>query len=178
LGQNLVLDARFSEGKNDRFPKLAADLIALKPDVIVANSTPAAVAAMRATATIPIVIVNVSDPVGSGLVASLAHPRGNITGSVDYANELPTKWLEFLRALAPQATRVAVLMSDNPVHPVQLKAVEKAAEQIRLTVLPTMVKSPEELEAVFASVVHQNAKALVVLGGEPFSTAGARDKMI
>ena len=123
-------------------------------------------------------MVNVSDPVGSGLVASLARPGGNVTGSVDFANELPTKWLEFLRALVPQATRVAVLMSDNPVHPAQLRAVEKAAERIRLTVLPTMVRSPEELETTFASMVQQNAKALVVLGGEPFTTAWARDKMI
>ena len=90
-GQNLVLEFRWAEGQNERFPSLAADLVALKPDVIVADSTPAAIALKRTTATIPIVMLNVSDPVGTGIVASLAHPGGNITGGTDFGVELAVR---------------------------------------------------------------------------------------
>src|SRR6266446_4324940 len=104
-GQNLVFDVRWAEGKNYLFPRLAVELVALKPDAIVADSTPAAIAAVRATKTVPIVMVNVSDPVGSGLVASLAHPGGNVTGAIDISNEVTTKQLELLHTAVPRATR-------------------------------------------------------------------------
>src|SRR5262249_33463472 len=127
-GQNLIVDFRWGEGRNDFFPRLAAELVALKPDAIFADSTPAALAAKRATATIPIVIHNVSDPVGSGLVVSLAHPGGNVTGVTDFGSELAVKGLELLHTIVPKAARIAVLMSDNPVHPSQLRLIQDAAQ--------------------------------------------------
>ncbi len=177
-GRNLRVDRRWADGKNERFPGLAEELVALKPDVIVADSTPAAIAAKRATATIPIVIVNVSDPVGSGLAASLARPGGNVTGGTDYGTDLAMKGVELLHALVPRAARIAVLMSDNPVHPSQLKAVQDAAKTVSLTVLPTMVTSAEELDAAFASMAKGDAQALIWLGGAPFSTERHRGKLV
>src|SRR5882724_7642988 len=120
-GQNLILEFRYAEGRNERFPSMAADVVGLKPDVIVADSTPAAIAAKRATTVIPVVFVNVSDPVGTGIVASLARPGGNVTGGTDYGADLAEKDLDLLHELVPKARRIAVLMSDNPVHPLQLK---------------------------------------------------------
>ena len=168
-GQNLVLEARGADGRNERLPALAVELVALKPDVILADSTPAALAAKRATATIPIVMVNVSDPVGVGLVASLARPGGNITGVTDFGIEMAVKQVDLLRALVPGATRVAVLMSDNPVHLLQLREIEEAAKRVGLTTLPTNVRSSEGLEEAFASMARQKAGALVWLGGAPIS---------
>src|SRR5262245_33071895 len=177
-GQNLIVDFRWGEGRNDLFPRLAAELVALKPDAIFADSTPAALAAKRATATIPIVIHNVSDPVGSGLVVSLAHPGGNVTGVTDFGSELAVKGLELLHTLVPKAARIAVLMSDNPVHPSQLRLIQDAAQGLGLTVLPTILKSSEEFETAFSSMARQNAGALILLGGAPFSTVGQRDKLV
>ena len=167
-GQNLIVEERFAEGRNERFPSLAAELVALKPDVILADSTPGAIAAMHATATIPIVIVNVSDPVGSGLVASLARPGGNITGVTGFPFEMAEKFVELVHVIVPKATRIAVLMSDHPVHPSHLKVIQAAAKTIGLTVLPTMARSPENFEEAFASMAKQDAQALLVLAGAPF----------
>ena len=177
-GQNFVFVTRGAEGKNERFPGLAVELVALKPDVIIADSTPAALAAMRATATIPIVMVNVSDPVGSGLVTSLARPGGNVTGVTDFGTELAVKEVDLLHTAFPAIIRVAVLMSDNPVHPSQLKAVQEAAKRIGLTILPTMSKSIEGADEAFASMAKDKAGALIWLGGAPFSTEAQRDKLI
>ena len=125
-GQNVVLDRRWAGGQSERFPALAGELVAVKPDVIVADSTPAAIAVARATSTIPIVMVNVSDPVGSGLVESLARPGRNVTGSTDFGTELAVKAVDLLHTAVPRATRFAVLMSDNPVHPTQLREIQDA----------------------------------------------------
>ena len=176
-GRNLVIDRRWAEGKNDRFPNLAVELVALKPDAIVADSTPAAIAAAHATTTIPIVMVNVSDPVGSGLVASLARPSSNVTGTTDFGTELAAKGVDLMHATVPKATRIAVLMSDNPAHPVQLKEIQDAAKSIGLTVLPTMTRSSEEFEKAFASMAKQGAGTLILLGGAPFSTQRQRHKL-
>jgi putative ABC transport system substrate-binding protein len=177
-GRKLVLDRRWAQGQNERFPDLAAELVALKPDVIVADSTPAAIAAKRATATIPIVMVNVSDPVGSGLVASLARPGSNVTGGTDFGTEVVEKGVEFLHAVLPKATRLAALMSDNPVHPYQLRTIQDAAKKIGLTVLPTTVKTSEDFEKAFSSMAKESAGAFIVLGGAPFSTEWQRDKIV
>ena len=113
-GQSLMLEFRYAEGRNERFPGLAADLVALKPDVIVAVSTPAALAAKRATTTIPIVFVSVSDPVGTGIVQSHARPGGNITGGTDFGEALAVKQLDLLQELLPKKPfRIAVLMSAD-----------------------------------------------------------------
>src|SRR5262245_56387152 len=163
-GRNIVIDRRWVEGKNERYSSLAIELVALKPDVIVADTTPAVIAAKRATATIPIVMVFPSDPVGSGLVTSLARPGGNVTGVTSIETERQAKGVELLHAVVPTATRMAVLMSDNPVHSSQLKAIQGAAKSFGLTVLPTMVRSSEDFEEAFRSMVKQRAGALNVLG--------------
>ena len=177
-GRNLVIDSRWAEGRNDRFPSLAVELLALTPNVIVADSTPAAIAAARSTTTVPIVMVNVSDPVGSGLVASLAHPGGNVTGAIDFSNDVTTKQLELLHTAVPRATRIAVLMSDNPVHPSQLREVENAAKKLSLVIMPTLVRSSEEFAEAFASMTKKRAQALILFGGAPFSTQQQVDQIV
>jgi putative ABC transport system substrate-binding protein len=148
-GQNLVLDPRWADGSAERIPGLAAELVALKPDVIVATTTPGVTAVKTATSTIPIVMMIVSDPVGAGFVTSLARPGGNITGVTDFGVDLAAKSVELVHALVPSGTRIAVLMSDNPVHPLQLKLIQDAATNLRLTVLPIMGRSLGELEKAF-----------------------------
>jgi putative tryptophan/tyrosine transport system substrate-binding protein len=178
-GQNLILEYRYAEGRNERFPGLAVDLVALKPEVIVADSTPAAIAAKRATTVIPIVFVNVSDPVGTGIAASLARPGGNVTGGTDFGTALAVKQVDLVKDLLPgKAFPIAVLMSDNPVHALQLKLIQDAAKSIPLTILPTMVKTEADFEEAFASMLKQGAKALIWLGGAPVSTPAQRDKLI
>ena len=177
-GRNLVLEFRWAEGQNARFPGLAAELVALKPEVIVADSTPGAIAAQHATTVIPIVMVNVSDPVGTGIVASLAKPGGNVTGATDFGMAMAVKNVELMHELVPKATRIAVLLSDNPVHPLQLKLVQDAAKSIGLTALPTMVKTEADLDTAFASMVREKAGAAMWLGGAPFSTPSQTDQLV
>jgi ABC-type uncharacterized transport system substrate-binding protein len=164
-GQNLVVDLRWAEGNAERLPSLAAELVAQKPDVIVTFTTDGALAAKRATTTIPIVIMFVSDPVSSGLVESLSHPGGNITGVTDYGLDLTAKYVELIHAVAPNAARIGILMSDSPIHPPEVKAIEAAAKSIGLAVVPTMDRSTDELEQAFASLAKNDAGALIALGG-------------
>jgi putative ABC transport system substrate-binding protein len=177
-GRNLIVERRWAGGRNELFPSLAAELVALKPDVIVADSTPAALAAKRATTSIPIVMVNVSDPVGNGIVASLARPGGNVTGFTDFGMDLAVKDVDLMHNLVPKASRIAVLMSENPVHPLQLKLIQDAARRVPLTVLPTMVKTEADLEEAFASMVRQGSGAIIWLGGAPISTPSQVSKCI
>jgi len=177
-GRNIVIDRRWADSKMERFPILAAELVALKPDVLVATSTPGGLAAQRATATIPVVLAEVSDPVGTGLVASLARPGGNITGVTDFGIELAAKELDVLHVLFPKATRFAVLMSDNPVHPFQLRAVEDAARAIGLSITSERVTSLEELDGAFASMAKSNVGAFILFGGPPFTSDASVAKII
>jgi putative ABC transport system substrate-binding protein len=169
-GQNLVLDLRYADGKIARLPVLAAELVALKPNVIVANTTNAALAAKQATETIPIVFTFVSDPVGAGIVSSLARPGGNITGVTDFGVELAAKTVEMIRTVTPQVNRAAVLISENPSHPAQLKVMQDAAKSAGLTLVPTMASKPDDLEQAFASLPQKNVGALIVLGGAPHAS--------
>jgi putative ABC transport system substrate-binding protein len=166
-GQNLVLDIRYAEGEIARLPALAAELVALKPDVIVASTTNAALAAKQATKTIPIVFTFVSDPVGAGIVSSLARPGGKVTGVTDFGVELAAKTVEMIRAVAPQVSRAAVLTSENPSHPAQLKVMQDAAKSAGFTLVPTVASTPDDLERAFASLPQKNVGALIVLGGAP-----------
>jgi putative ABC transport system substrate-binding protein len=177
-GRNLVVDRRWAEGSNERFPTLADELVALKPDVIVADSTPATIAAKRATTTIPIVMVSVSDPVGTGIVVSLAQPGGNVTGITDFGLDVAKKYVGVLHELVPNASRIAVLMSNNPVHPLQLKVIQEAAQSIGLTLLPTMITTDADLEEAYASMARQKAGALIWLGGAPVSVPAQFKKLI
>jgi len=177
-GRNIVIDRRWAEGINERYSSLATELVALKPDVIVADTTPAILAAKRATATIPIVMVTPADPVGSGLVDSLARPGGNVTGVTSLEADLIVKGVEFLHAVVPKAKLMAVLMSDNPTHPSQVKAIQDAVRGFGVTVLPTMVRSADDFNEAFRSMAKQKAEALIVLGGPPFSSPAQRGKLL
>ena len=168
-GQTLVIETRAAHGDNQRFPSLIGELIATNPEVIVAETTPGALAAKRATSTIPIVFVNVSDPAGSGLVESLARPGGNVTGVADFGIELAEKSIELVRAVVPKAVRLGVLMSDNPVHPRQFEAIRTAAGRISLSALSFRVASFDDLDRAFSAMVAQKIDAFIPLGGAPLS---------
>ena len=169
-GQNLVLDFRYAGGEVARLPGLAAELVALRPEVIIASTTDAVLAAKQATATIPIVMTFVSDPVGAGIVPSLAHPGGNVTGVTDFGVELAGKSVEMIRAVSPKVSRAAVLMSNNPSHPAQLKALQDAAKSADLTLVPIMATTPGDLGDAFASLSQKNVGALIVFGGAPHAS--------
>ena len=163
-GRNYAITYLWAEGKNERLPELAAEFVRLKMDVIVTAGTPGTLAAKRATATVPIVMVAVGDAVGAGLVASLSNPGGNLTGLATLANELEGKRLELLKEMKPDTSRVAVLMNPgNPFTPIAWRGMQEGAKKLRLTLLPTEVASPEQLEPAFSSMKSARADALVVI---------------
>jgi putative ABC transport system substrate-binding protein len=163
-GQNLVIDVRYAEGRYDRLPDLAAELVALKPDVIFAGAVNSAQAAKRATTTIPIVMETLGDAVSTGLVTNLARPGGNITGVSGFAPELSAKRLELLREILPSAARVALLANlSNPGSPVIIRATEAAARQMRVQIRVVDVRRPTELDNAFDTMARQRSEALVVV---------------
>jgi len=162
-GQNIAVDVRFADGKADQLPTLAAELVRLRVDVIVTSTTPATLAAKQATTTIPIVIGFVADPVGSRIVASLARPGGNITGWTHLGVELRAKHLELLKEAVPVATRFGVLWNPaNQVHKPALKAIEAAAQQLKVELYPVGVQDPKEFESTFSALIGKRVEALVV----------------
>jgi putative ABC transport system substrate-binding protein len=164
LGKNIAIESRWAEGNFERLPDLAAELVRLKVDVIVANVTQASLAARNATATIPIVMVGVGDPLGSGLVASLARPGGNVTGPSSMLAEASGKQLALLKETVPTASAVAVLR--NPANPVwqaaALRETERAARAIGLRLQFLEARGPDEFEAAFAAMIREHAGALFV----------------
>ena len=173
-GQNIVIDVRRAEGRAELLPRLAAELVALKPDVIVTQTDFGVRAASQATATIPIVMLRISDPVAAGFIDSLAHPGGNMTGVTDLGLDLPAKYVDLVHLIVPKATRIAVLISEGQVCVSILKAIQDAATSIRLTVLPMMDRSDEELEQAFATMASEKADALIVTGGSPQHEQGEK----
>jgi putative tryptophan/tyrosine transport system substrate-binding protein len=168
-GQNVAIEYCWADGRFDRLPALAADLVGRNVDLIVAaGGTPPALAAKGATATTPIVFSNIGDPVGSGLVASLARPGGNLTGFSNIAGELMPKLLELLSELVPQARVIALLANPNtPTAEPAIRNVQAAARTKRLQ-LPVLKATTEgEIEAAFASLARLHAGALVI-GADPF----------
>jgi len=162
-GQNIAIEVRFSKGKTDQLPTLAAELVGLKVDLIYASTTPAALAAKQATTTIPIVIGFVADPVGIGIVASLARPGGNITGWTHQGLELRAKYLDLLREAVPEAIRFGVLWNPaNQIHRPSLKIIEAAAQGLKVELHPVGVQDPKDLESTFSALVRKRAQALVV----------------
>jgi len=163
-GQNAAIEYRFGEGRDDRLPALVADLVGRNVDVIVAaGGAPLALAAKSATSTLPIVFTGVGDPVALGLVASLARPGGNVTGFSLLSVELTPKWLELVSELVPWAGVIALLVNpNNPQTEGVVRDVQEAAraKRVELPVLKAGVDS--EIDAAFASLVQQQAGALVV----------------
>ena len=162
-GKNIAVEARFAEGKTEQLPTLAAELVRLKVDLIVTSTTPAALAAKQATTAIPIVIGFAADPVGSGIVASLARPGGNVTGWTHSGLELRAKYLELLKEAVPAATRFGVLWNPaNQVHQPSLKVIEGAARQLKVELHLGGVQDPKDLERTVAALVEKGVQGLVV----------------
>jgi putative ABC transport system substrate-binding protein len=165
-GQNIVIEYRFSEDRLDRLPALAAELVALKVQLILASGTPASFAAKQATSTIPIVMGGiVADPVETGLVASLAHPGGNITGMSMMTAPLGGKRLELLKMTVPGLVRVAVFWNPpNPAYGPILKELEAAAQALRLKLQRLEVRVPGDFEGAFKAATRLRVGALIAPG--------------
>jgi putative tryptophan/tyrosine transport system substrate-binding protein len=172
-GRNIMVEYRSAEGRPDRLPDLAADLVRLKVDVIVASSQ-GAVAAKQATTTIPIVMPIITDPVRLGLVASLAKPGGNATGFATQNDELPGKWMELVKETLPNASRVAVLFHPTYDGGVQLKASEAAARSLGVRLQALKVERPDDFGTAFAAVQKNRAEALIISSSPLFYTHRAR----
>jgi putative ABC transport system substrate-binding protein len=177
-GQNIVIAWRFAEGKSERYPLLAAELVQISVDAIVTNSGDAPIlAAMNATKTIPIIFVTGSDPVARGFVASLARPEGNLTGLSWMAHELGGKRLELLKEAVPKLTRVAVLGDrDQRNYAVQMSDLQTAAQSLRLQLQPLQVQKADELEKAFSAMTNANVRAFFVLVNPAFGVF--RDKIV
>jgi len=163
-GKNIVIEYRYAEGKLDRLPALVAELVRLKVDVIVANGPPSTRAAKEATVTIPIVMAQDSDPVGSGFVASLARPGGNITGLATLAPELSGKRLELLKEIIPKLSRVAVFgTSTLPGNAQRLKEVELAAGALKVQLQYLDVLDLKDIEIAFRAASKGRADAVLMM---------------
>ena len=163
-GQNLVIEARYHAGNSDRLPALAAELVELKVDVILASSSTEVRAAKQAARTIPIVFAVHNDPVGTGDVTSLAHPGGNITGTAQMATELSAKQLELLREMVPGITRVAVVWNPTtPSHGPALRQTEAAARAMGMQLSKIEARNGSELDGAFATATRDHARALLLL---------------
>ncbi len=166
VGENVVIEYRFADGETERVPALAADLVRLGVDVIVTGANRNTVAAMKATTTIPIVMTNSADPVGTGLVASLARPGGNVTGfSSDTGTVIYPKRLELLKETVPNLSRVGILWNpDFTPNRDRLTSMREAAQALGLTLVPVEARGLNALEQAFATMVRERAQAFVVLG--------------
>jgi putative tryptophan/tyrosine transport system substrate-binding protein len=167
-GKNIAIEFRWAEGKVDRLPNLAAELVGLNVAMIVTYGTPGTLAAKRATQTIPIVMVTAGDPVATGIVASLARPGGNITGSTSVTRDLNAKRLELLKEAAPRVTRVAVLVNpDNParvpdLHD-ELQPIVATARALRVELQQFEARRPDALNAAFAEMGKSHVDGVIVI---------------
>jgi putative tryptophan/tyrosine transport system substrate-binding protein len=170
-GQNMALEYRYAEGKMERLPELAAELVHLTMDVLVTSGSPATQAAQHATSTIPIVGVALADPLGTGFAASFARPGGNITGLAFQNADLSTKRLELLTEAVPGVTRVAVLWDSHfPASPSAVRAVEEAARALGVQIHLLEVQGPEDFARVVAAATRERAQALFQVASPLFST--------
>jgi putative ABC transport system substrate-binding protein len=162
-GKNVSIELRSAEGRSERLPDLAQELARLNVDVIVTGGTPAAFAAVRSTAVIPIVMISVGDPVALGLAKSLARPGGNRTGISNMGAELGPKFLEMLRAMVPKVTRVSVLVnSSNAANKSGLKDIQAAAQKVGVSIFPTEASSADGIATAFSEMARQKTGALIV----------------
>jgi ABC-type uncharacterized transport system substrate-binding protein len=163
-GQNLIIERRYSEGQAERWPEVAAELVGLRVNAIVVRTTPAALAAKKATSTIPIIITSAFDPVGAGLAASLSRPGGNVTGLGLLVPEVSAKGLTLLKEAIPHLTRVAVLWNAaNPVNALSWRNVEATARAAGLVLSSQEVREPKDFEAAFVAITQEQPEGLLVL---------------
>ena len=175
-GQNIIIDYRYAEGRLDRLPDLAAELVRLKVDIIVSVGTQGVTAAKNATETIPIVMIGVRDPVGIGLIASLARPGGNVTGVSGSAGlEIVAKQLELLKQTVPEVRRVAILSNpDNAYHQLAIREVIVAARSLGVQLQLLEARGPNEFDGAFAAMAKERVGALVVLSDVIFNNHRTR----
>jgi putative tryptophan/tyrosine transport system substrate-binding protein len=176
-GDNLSIDFRWAEGRYDRLPALAAELVRLKVDVIVTATTPATLAAKQATTTIPIVMAATGDAVANGLVDSLNRPGGNITGSSFYSPEISAKRLELIREAAPRATQIGYLRNASYQSPAILKSMESAAAALDMKLHHFPVFGPSELAAAFMAMAGSSIEFLA-MDDEPMLTTSSNAKTV
>ena len=163
-GRDVLVEYRWAEGKYDRFPALIGELLALKVAVIVTAGTPATLAVKKATTSVPIVMSAVGDPVGTGIVTSLSHPGGNITGLTAISTEMDAKRLELLREVVPSVSYIALLWNaGSPLQVLAEKQVQAAAQVLRMRVLSLGVKTEEEIKNALAVMARERPDALLVL---------------
>jgi putative ABC transport system substrate-binding protein len=168
-GQNIAIEYRWAEGQYERFPALIAELLARKVDVIVTAGTPASLAVKKATTSVPLVMVAVGDPVGTGLVTSLARPGGNLTGLISIAPDLEGKRLELLREVVPKLSHVSVLTNPaNPFHALSEKQVRAAASVMRMKVHFVNVRAEPEIDHAFGMITRQRPDGLIMLADRVF----------
>jgi ABC-type uncharacterized transport system substrate-binding protein len=169
--RDVRFEYRFGDGYLDRLPGLAAELVGLNPSVIVSSPVPANIAVAKATGAIPIVMASGADPVAFGLVKSLSHPGGNITGLTNFAEELASKQIDLMREFLPRLTRLAVLINvENPLHVPQWRETQAAAAKAAIPLVPFEFHSTDQLEAAFAVFVQERADALLVPPDVTFNT--------
>jgi len=163
-GKNIAFEYRSTEGKSERRPDQVAELVHLKVDIIVADGTGSTLAAKKATSAIPIVMTSSSDPVGTGLIASLARPGGNVTGLTSVTGELGGKLLELLKEIVPRLTRVAIALPgpDSPASKLFLKETEAPAQALRVQLITLWVRGPKDFESAFRVATKERANALLV----------------
>ena len=167
--RNITFEYRFAYDRNEQLPTLAAELVRSKVDVIVTHASPATRAAKQATSTIPIVMVSIGDPVGAGFVASIARPRGNVTGLSNNDTGLAAKRLELLKEALPKLSRVAVLRNPaNPSVASQFREAEAAARSLAIEVQAVDVQDPKDLDAAFSTMAKARAGAVTVMGDPLF----------
>ena len=173
-GRNLQVDWRYADNQIERLSALAAELLALRPDVLVANANAAPLALQKATSTVPIVMLSMGDPVGSGLVKSLARPGGNITG-LSVMGELGPKRLELLRDMVPKLSQVALLQpAGHPRNRVILEGLQAAAQTLGVKILPFEAGTLAEMASAFAAMAKAQVRALMVSPDPLFSQNSAR----
>jgi putative ABC transport system substrate-binding protein len=163
-GRNLIVERRYAEGHAERFPEFAAEMVRLKVDIIVVSTTPAALAVKNATTTIPVVFPNAISPVESGVVASLAHPGGNVTGGAAQTAILSTKRLAILKEVVPRLSRGAVLWNAaNPALAYPWRQTQSAAGELGVTLQSIEVRDPKDIASAFAMMAQDHFDALIVL---------------
>jgi putative tryptophan/tyrosine transport system substrate-binding protein len=166
-GKNLTIDFREANGRYAVLPELIAEVIPLRPDLIIAEATPAIAAAQKATSIIPIVMAPATDPIGFGFVKSFTHPGGNITGVANMFGDLTAKTLDILRLVFPNAKKIGVLISNNPTHPALLDVAKRAAGAIGIVAEGFIARNPEDVEAAFAQMKDANCEVVYVLADPP-----------
>jgi putative ABC transport system substrate-binding protein len=165
-GKNFVIEFRWAEGRYDRLPLLAAELVGLKVDVLVTHGTPGTRAAKQATTTVPIIMAVAGDAVATGVIPSLARPGGNVTGSTFFHPDITAKRVGLLKEAIPHARKVAVLLNpNNPVIGPGLQALEGAAEFLKVELQTFEARGPDEIESAFSAMAKRSIDALTIIDG-------------